>query len=59
MTTPHTFFQKGMSFSTKKAPAASLKRSKHGLGKPKHAFSKKGCAFFSKQKETPAALNDS
>ena len=29
------FFQKYMSFKTKKVLAASLKRSKHGLGRPK------------------------
>ena len=44
-------------FNNRKAPAGSLKRSKHGLGRPKCALSKK--ARLSSNKKMPAALNDS
>ena len=51
-------FQKGMLlFKKKKAPAASLKRSKHGLGTPKTRLFKKSC--LERKEKTPAALNDS
>ena len=50
------FLKKACHFS-KKAPAASLKRSKHELGRPTDDFSKTAHLFF--KMKAPAALKDS